>query len=175
MLFVYFSVNLVLMSLVEYALHRWVMHRPWPWRHSYYVEHALAHHGFYYRRFNHEPDPIGRVLNVDLSPRIACCFLAPLSVLCLLSVPYYLTLCAVALGHALVWTAIHREMHQERRQFFCGMRLYRFLARYHFLHHRQPHKNFNVVLPPLGDLIFGTRAVATEKDEAAWQAIEAAR
>ena len=41
--------------------------------------------------------------------------------------------------------------------------IYRFLARYHWLHHRYPDKNFNVVFP-LADYVLGTRARANDVD-----------
>jgi sterol desaturase/sphingolipid hydroxylase (fatty acid hydroxylase superfamily) len=40
---------------------------------------------------------------------------------------------------------------------------YKFLARYHYLHHKYPHKNFNVVFP-LADYVLGTHIRASTSD-----------
>jgi sterol desaturase/sphingolipid hydroxylase (fatty acid hydroxylase superfamily) len=43
------------------------------------------------------------------------------------------------------------------------------LARHHYLHHRYPNKNFNVVFP-LADYVLGTNARANEADLAGMRA-----
>jgi sterol desaturase/sphingolipid hydroxylase (fatty acid hydroxylase superfamily) len=55
-------------------------------------------------------------------------------------------------------------MHKPEKRFFAEWRIYKFMARHHFLHHRHPDKNFNVAFP-IGDWIFGTVARADENDE----------
>jgi sterol desaturase/sphingolipid hydroxylase (fatty acid hydroxylase superfamily) len=69
----------------------------------------------------------------------------------------------VALHH-LIWNQVHLEMHKPEKRFFAEWRIYKFMARHHFLHHRHPDKNFNVAFP-IGDWIFGTVARADEDDE----------
>ena len=48
-------------------------------------------------------------------------------------------------------------------RFFGNTRLFKQLARHHYLHHRYPAKNFNVFLL-VGDYVFGTMAKPTEAD-----------
>ena len=62
-----------------------------------------------------------------------------------------------------VWNHIHLEMHKPEQRNFSTWPIYRFLARYHWLHHRYPDKNFNVVFP-LADYVLGTSACANEVD-----------
>jgi sterol desaturase/sphingolipid hydroxylase (fatty acid hydroxylase superfamily) len=54
-------------------------------------------------------------------------------------------------------------MHKPEAKGFSRWPIYKFLAEYHWLHHRYPDKNFNVVFP-CADYILGTCAVATEAD-----------
>jgi len=54
-------------------------------------------------------------------------------------------------------------MHKPEQRFFSTWPIYKFLARYHWLHHRSPDKNFNVVFP-LADYVLGTLAKANAVD-----------
>jgi sterol desaturase/sphingolipid hydroxylase (fatty acid hydroxylase superfamily) len=54
-------------------------------------------------------------------------------------------------------------MHKPERRFFSEWPIYKFLARHHYLHHKYPNKNFNVVLP-LADYVLGTSIRATRSD-----------
>jgi hypothetical protein len=152
----------VFMSLAEYALHRWPMHskafatrfRPaWP----AFERHARLHHGRFYREFAHDPDPVAKYVNIDLDPGFSLLASAP--VWGLLYVAGCTTGAAVFAGfvvaHALVWSAVHREMHEPEGRWFSGTRLYRFWRSYHKTHHDHPSANFNVVLPG-ADHLFGT-------------------
>jgi sterol desaturase/sphingolipid hydroxylase (fatty acid hydroxylase superfamily) len=46
-------------------------------------------------------------------------------------------------------------MHKPEKRFFSDWPVYKFLGRHHYLHHKHPDKNFNVVLP-LADYVLGT-------------------
>jgi hypothetical protein len=69
----------------------------------------------------------------------------------------------VVVLHHLTWNAVHLEMHQPKGRFFGSTRLFKKLARHHYLHHRYPAKNFNVFLL-VGDYVFGTMAKPTAED-----------
>ena len=59
--------------------------------------------------------------------------------------------------HHWMWNTIHLEMHKPQQRVFSTWRIYKFLARHHWLHHRYRDKNFNVVFP-LADYVLGTSA-----------------
>ncbi len=70
---------------------------------------------------------------------------------------------AVVTFHHWVWNKIHLEMHKPEQRKFSHWPVYKFLARYHWLHHKYPNKNFNVVFP-LADYLLGTSVQASSSD-----------
>jgi sterol desaturase/sphingolipid hydroxylase (fatty acid hydroxylase superfamily) len=54
-------------------------------------------------------------------------------------------------------------MHKPEQRVFSTWPVYKFLARYHCLHHRHLDGNFNVVFP-LADYVLGTSVRANESD-----------
>jgi sterol desaturase/sphingolipid hydroxylase (fatty acid hydroxylase superfamily) len=54
-------------------------------------------------------------------------------------------------------------MHKPEERVFKNWSAYKFLAEYHWLHHRYPNKNFNVVLP-FADYVLGTCARPKQAD-----------
>jgi len=73
------------------------------------------------------------------------------------------TFVAVMMFHHWAWNKIHLEMHKPEQRVFSTWPVYKFLARYHCLHHRHQDRNFNVVFP-LADYVLGTLAQATAGD-----------
>lgn len=153
-----------LMAFVEYGLHRWPMHSKrfvarFPSARDQHERHAVLHHGRFYRdRFDNSPDPVARHFNIDLEPGFALLFGSPVWLaLWAIGLPAAAACFAgVSAAHAVVWTAVHREMHDPRGRWFAGTRYYRFVHANHKLHHERPGGNFAVVFPPLMDVLFGT-------------------
>ncbi len=156
-------------SLFEYATHRWLMHRPRIARllRSKYLfqtfDAHIKHHGPCYAQFNHEEDPCG-LLNLAISigsellavavPATIAFFIDPITSVMLV---------AAALSHGILWNAVHKEMHRPQHTWFADSKIFRYLARHHFLHHRHMNTNFNTLF--LGfDLVLGTQAKANEAD-----------
>lgn len=69
----------------------------------------------------------------------------------------------VVVFHHWAWNKIHLEMHKPEQRGFSKWPIYKFLARYHWMHHKYPDKNFNVVFP-FADYVLGTHAWATAED-----------
>ena len=147
------------MSFFEHLAHRHFMHRKSivdRWFPRVFESHAVNHHRRYFKIFNFEPDENGRVENIRLS-------LLPSMPLALIFSGFVFwfswkasaTFLLAILVHHLIWNAIHTEMHNPRQRFFANWGVYKFLARYHLMHHRYPGKNYNVVVP-LADFVFGT-------------------
>ena len=156
----------VLMSLIEYVLHRWPMHSRrfarlvwWlPLLKDEVYRHAYLHHSVYFpaKHFVGCDDPASRYISVSISPFFNVIGLLPLwGSLCFVSPLGGLVFASFAALHAVLWTMIHREMHEPKARWFANLRIYKFWRRYHETHHRRPNFNFNVVCP-LMDHLFGT-------------------
>ncbi len=170
------SIAMLFGSFFEYFIHKHVMHRGLPFLQKkryfdqQYKSHAILHHATYYKKFDHEDDPLGKeesiiftkeeIISIQIALLPALIFIgwfSPVTAICF---------SVVAFAHNNLWNIIHREMHQPQKPSWSRTALYRFLARHHFLHHRNTNKNYNVVFP-FADFILNTYAVATvaDKDE----------
>lgn len=166
----WFAGSIVFMSFVEHAIHRRLMHRSnflskrFASYEKIFREHAILHHGTYYKEFDHEPDDYGRDLNLHLSLGSGIVRTMPFwLLLALVSIPGSVAFVSVLCIHHLTWNLIHEEMHKPKNSFFSNWPLYKFLARHHYLHHKYPGKNFNVVIP-FADYVMGTHIRATAED-----------
>jgi sterol desaturase/sphingolipid hydroxylase (fatty acid hydroxylase superfamily) len=163
-------------SLFEYFVHRYIMHKELRIESpvgtislfsEHHHRHAALHHGKYYRLFNHEEDEWGREQSIAFRPRETFYFEMAIlpATLCmaLLSPIIALLVLLTPPVHNYLWNTVHREMHQPRGARWSRWPVYRFLARYHYLHHRHTNANYNVVAP-FADLVFGTTAMASPED-----------
>lgn len=168
----WFTFWAVFMSLVEHQVHAKLMHRKPKFflfknvraRTKIFTSHSLEHHVQYREEFHDEPLPPGEDRGIRLNPREGlieslpfALVLAPFTTIGAIMFPIVVVL------HHLTWNFVHLEMHQPKGRFFGTTRLFKQLARHHYLHHRYPAKNFNVFLL-VGDYVFGTMATPTEAD-----------
>ena len=160
----------VLMSFVEHQVHRKLMHRAnflsarTASFKRVFEAHALVHHGFYSKIFSDEPVAPGEDKEIRLTVRKAPIKAIPFAALiALVSWEGAVIFVAVMVFHHWAWNKIHLEMHKPEQRVFSTWRIYKFLARYHWLHHRYQNKNFNVVFP-LADYVLGTSARANTVD-----------
>src|SRR5262249_40180404 len=129
-------------SLMEYFVHRWLMHRPHIARffgNSYLQETFDAHidhHCRCYDIFDHEEGPCGlknlvithsMELLASAVPALIWWFLDPWTA-CMIPV--------FALLHGVLWSAVHTEMHRPVKTWFSNTAVFRYLHKHHFLHHR---------------------------------------
>lgn len=183
-----FAVSVIVMSFAEYVLHGYFMHkrilpefayRLFPQLDQEIREHRELHHDKYYHRFDHEDDPYGKNLNLKISywtNFYGLLFLSPI----LAVVVWWTSLVPVAMLalviilHRNIWNLIHIEMHIPQHRAWTRSRVYKFLARYHYMHHvsSRAHatKNFNVVLP-FADYILGNVARPTPEDRDAMKSL----
>ena len=166
----------VLMSFIEHQLHRRVMHRKGFFSSriaalkTAFEQHAIVHHGHYLKTFHDAPVPSGTDRGIQLSMREGFFESLPFSlVIALFSYTGAIIFPLIACTHHFIWNKIHMEMHKPEDRFFTRWSVYKFLARHHYLHHRYPNKNFNVVFP-LADYVLGTNARANEADLAGMRA-----
>ena len=166
----WFVVLAVLMSFIEHQIHRRLMHRKnmlsgrLPAFKKVFEHHAILHHGHYHQIFHDEPVPHGQDRHLRLSMKEGFLEALPISALMTtISWQGAMTFVIVVCLHHFIWNQIHMEMHKPEKRFFSHWSTYKFLARYHYLHHRYPHKNFNVVFP-LADYVLGTHIRANKSD-----------
>jgi sterol desaturase/sphingolipid hydroxylase (fatty acid hydroxylase superfamily) len=164
---IYFIASIVYASVLEWLLHRYVMHKPlgkfdYPFR-----AHAIIHHGKFkadktYTLVTH-PDDGGTIpmawwngpvlIFIGTIPTIFPSYILgeTFSGIWLLSM---IPVLAVSLYYG-TYEYIHWCMHSPRDRFVERLGIYKSLNAHHLLHHRYPRKNFNVVLP-IVDFLFGT-------------------
>jgi hypothetical protein len=148
----------VFFSFLEYAGHRWLMHR---------VRIATALGSEYLRRLGinhmakHHKKPFCHDHDETDDEPLQLAFTAMLPGL-LVAIPLELydphvvkLLMAFGAVYALVAWFAHKEMHLDKGRFYSGFFLFRYHKRRHIAHHEHPNKNFNVFLP-LFDHVFGT-------------------
>ncbi|MBX9879579.1 MAG: sterol desaturase family protein [Candidatus Obscuribacterales bacterium] len=162
----------VLVSLIEYLVHRYPMHSPRLAKHfknkyleGAYKNHASLHHNHYYSVFDHEEDEFGREVGIPVGVRNSVFVVGPFILLSWSIDP--ITGAAVLFFtalHNVAWTTIHRAMHDRSAQhWWTRTALFGFYTRYHFLHHRQQGKNYNAFYP-MWDWLLGTLAQERESD-----------
>ena len=156
-----FVATVVYGSFFEWALHRYVMHRPvkgftYPFR-----AHALVHHHVF------RADHTYHLVNEEDKWTIPMAWWNGPMIVLICSIPFVLL--AWMLGHwgiavgapvacatyYAVYEYIHWCMHLPRKRNIERSGIFFRLNGHHILHHRYMHKNFNVVLP-LADLLLGT-------------------
>ncbi len=160
----------ILMSFVEHQVHRNLMHRKnfFSARNASFKRmfeaHALVHHQHYSKIFSDEPVPRGEDKEIRLTVRKAPIKALPIAALiALVSWEGAAAFIATMTFHHWAWNKIHLEMHKPEQRVFSTWPVYKFLARYHYLHHRHQNRNFNVVFP-FADYVLGTHVWADEGD-----------
>jgi hypothetical protein len=153
------------MSFIEHQVHSRLMHKASIAAFKRTFEaHAIVHHKHYSKIFSDEPVAPGEDKEIRLTVHKAPIKSLPVTALiALISWPGALVFVATVTLHHWLWNKIHLEMHKPEQRGFSRWPVYKFLARYHWLHHRYPDKNFNVVFP-LADYVLGTSARANELD-----------
>src|SRR5258708_1387004 len=148
-------------SFFEWALHRFLMHRP-VWRITYPFErHALTHHRIF------KADPSYHLVRDEdkhtipmawwNGPVLIAVGLLPFLGAAMLSGHWALLLGAAlaCAGYYAAYEYMHWCMHLPRKRYVERSGIFFRLNGHHLLHHRYMNKNFNVVLP-LADLCLGT-------------------
>jgi hypothetical protein len=156
----------ILMSFIEHQVHSRLMHRrSIPKFQKTFHAHAIFHHTEQYGdRFSDEPVAPGEDREIRLTVRKAPIKALPFAaVISLVSLPGAAIFVGIVTLHHWIWNKIHLEMHKPEQRGFSRWPIYKFLAKYHWLHHKYPNKNFNVVIP-FADYVLGTTAKASPSD-----------
>jgi hypothetical protein len=166
----WFLFSCILMSFIEHQIHRTLMHRKnFLSAHTasfkrVFEAHALVHHTHYAEIFSDEPVARGEDKEIRLTVRKAPIKALPIAALiALVSWQGAAVFVAAMIFHHWAWNKLHMEMHKPEQRGLSTWPVYKFLARYHCLHHRHLDRNFNVVFP-LADYVLGTSVRANEGD-----------
>jgi len=154
------AVNFLVLTTMEHRIHLNLMHiKAMPkiiyekisFFSRFQRRHAVLHHGTYYQQFDYEPDPEGRNENIRIrfyqSVLMGGAVLPVFLVMCFVSPVVAILFGIMGFFHNRLWGVVHSQMHMPEDVFFRDWRLFRFIARHHFMHHQQPQKNLNVVFP----------------------------
>lgn len=159
--------NLVYASVVEWSLHRFVMHRPIKWFMYPYNAHDGTHHGSF-SGLKYHFDGTQNIAKVTMAWWNGFVIIA-LGIMPFFTVTMILYLFGWGLGvwmilssgifvstaYFVTYEYFHWCMHVPKGRWFQDTRFFRWFNGRHILHHRFPEKNFNVVLP-IADYLFGT-------------------
>lgn len=154
--------TLVLANIVEYLVHRHLMHRDTRLLRAMYERHALRHH----RYFTREDIEVSGAhdLHAVLFPPLLLFFFAAVALglaallALLLGRAAGLLFFALALAYYLAYEVLHLLAHWPQQGVLARSALLRRLLEHHRLHHApalMARGNFNIVLP-LADWLFGT-------------------
>jgi hypothetical protein len=169
-------INYVVISFVEHLIHGYLMHAKrfpsriytlFPYLAYVFDSHAVRHHRRWYKKFNHEPDTIGREENLAIGLVDTIAIISGTAPIWLAEMwvwlPGGLLYVFMMYGHNYLWNILHRQMHIPQNIVFKDWTVYKFLARYHFMHHQKIGQNLNIVF--LGaDFLMGTVAKPRLRD-----------
>lgn len=162
----WFIFSCAVMSFIEHQVHSKLMHKQSVERFKKtFQAHAIVHHKQHYLlTFVDEPVAPGEDKEIRLTVRKAPMKALPFAlVFGVFFWPAAFIFMGVVTMHHWIWNQIHLEMHKPEQRLFSNWAVYKFLARYHWLHHRYPNKNFNVVFP-FADYILGTNVRASKSE-----------
>jgi hypothetical protein len=159
-----------LLSLIEYLIHRYLMHKRtviWLSKGGYLAEvfrnHAITHHARCYMLLNSDSGKCATI-NITVQPLTSLLVIAlPCVMMFAIDPTTSVVLLVGGLVSGCIWSVIHSEMHRPKGSWFSNVAVYLYLKRRHFLHHRYPNTNFNTLLP-MWDPIFGTVSIETNGD-----------
>jgi hypothetical protein len=156
-----FVVCFVVSSFFEWALHRFVMHRPLPGFRYPFRAHTLVHHQVFKADHRYhlvdEKDKHTIPMAWWNGPALIALGQCPFLAVAWLTGHwgFFLgTIAAQALYYG-IYEYLHWCMHLPRQRNIERSGIFFRLNGHHILHHRYMHKNFNVVFP-LADLCLGT-------------------
>jgi hypothetical protein len=159
--------GLVLGSVFEWVLHRYVMHRPVGKFRYPFERHALVHHQIFKADHTyhliHEKDKQTIPMAWWNGPLLVALSQLPFIVLAVVFQKWGIV-CGAALAvtaYYAVYEYLHWCMHLPRKRHVERSGIFFRLNGHHLLHHRYMHKNFNVVLP-LADFLFRTLLVRSK-------------
>ncbi len=149
-------------SFVEWAVHRFVMHKPFPLVPYGYL-HTTSHHArfladeTYHARTEEDKHHILFTWKeYVLFPLLCLAIYCPLELL--VARPILIGCMASTFAGLQLFNSLHWRFHAPSDTWFQGTGFFRFLKEHHRIHHADMTKNFNVHFLPLADWVMRTLA-----------------
>lgn len=166
-----YAIGIVYASFAEWALHRYVMHRPvriFGFSFTYpFHAHARVHHVVFgggdsyilntHPRESQDEDQETIPMKWWNGPVLILMASSPFVIWSIFRPSWWFT-ASIALAVASYYGAyeyLHFCMHKPKGRWLENTRLYKWIDKHHLIHHQHMGKNFNVVLP-LADFCLGT-------------------
>lgn len=158
-----FVATFFLNSFIEWAAHRYVMHRPFkliPYGYAHTTSHHAKFDGF--DRYTLDGPGDDRRDNIVftwreyvLFPVVCLAVYTPVEML--MGKPIMVGVLLATFSGLQLFNSMHLRFHApSERSWLQGTRFFRFLREHHRLHHEDMTKNFNVYFFPIADWVFGT-------------------
>ncbi|MFA6238162.1 MAG: sterol desaturase family protein [Bacteriovorax sp.] len=155
--------SLGLWGILEYGIHRFLMHKKLGSMNLAYKEHTLNHHFYYVDKFNFtttQKDFVRIFFQpLDVVLIIYCAnFLFAFMLYRLVSHNFGLHFFLVGNAYYVLYEFLHYIYHSNKDSFFQKIGLFKWLIRHHHIHHDQNQMNdgnFSLLFPLL-DRLFGT-------------------
>ncbi len=160
-IFCWVIISVAYASQLEWALHKYIMHRPFLGFKYPFNAHAKTHHQIF------KSDTSYHLHNDDDKHTIPMAWWNGIVLVTISTVPVYLlgllveigwlwivSMIVIALYYA-TYEYLHWCMHLPSDRWFENSQAFKFLNMHHRIHHKMMHKNLNVVLP-FADLLWGT-------------------
>lgn len=149
------------LSIFEWTLHRFLMHKPF-WRFTYPFEsHALKHHRIFQADRTYHLQNINDKRTIPMAwwngPALIVATTSPILLISWLWGAWWISVgfFVASIFYYAAYEYMHWCMHLPRRRLVERSGIYFRLNGHHLLHHRWMNCNFNVVLP-IADFLFGT-------------------
>jgi hypothetical protein len=160
-------------SIMEWCVHRYIMHRRIPWFSYPFEKHALVHHRVFGSNHTYhlidEKDKKTIPMAWWNGPALIIAATSPFILIGLalgLSLGWWLAAVSLSLligtvcaGYYGAYEYLHWCMHLPKGRWFEDTRVFQWLDHHHLLHHKWQGKNLNVVCP-IADYFFGTLVFA---------------
>lgn len=135
------------MAVMEWFIHKYWMHRPFPGLYTTFREHHIEHHSKERNDLN-----IDLPVTTNWKVSIPICFLIGL-----FSIQLAIITFIVSTLHAILWTQFHRSFHDVGGFWTRRIPGYNKLLGHHIRHHDRPNRNYGALFGPCIDFIMGTR------------------
>lgn len=163
-----FAVTFFTNSFIEWAVHKFIMHKP-----NRLIPYGYLHTTSHHARFGADAtyhartkEDLSHILftwkEYTLFPLLCLVVYSPVEYL--LDKPILLGTVASAFVGLQMFNSLHWRFHAPRDTWFQRTRFFRFLKEHHRIHHADMDRNFNVFFIPLADFCLGTLAVKRRPD-----------
>ncbi len=168
-------VGLMYASIFEWAVHRYIMHRPIGLLTYAYKMHTKIHHHVFQADESYHlknPEDISKIHMLWWSGVVVILGSSPFTLigfflvyLGFVSTGWSIIVSGVvlSLGYYASYEYLHWCMHLPKERRLEKSRLFRRINGHHILHHKYMYKNYNVVLP-FADWLFGTLILRAKRN-----------